>query len=218
MEPFACVDNFDFDDTAFAPAHRVDGMHADCTIANEPRDEELSHRLFPLVDRARLGVSVARAFFLLPGPHILTSGAQWEGPDCDQLVTAPFRPQFCSTDARAAAPRDKRASRLRYLNVPSDALRLQTGASLRRCLNAQSRSRKAQVWQGTSTQPVCHRTVTAIRPAQPGPRLLHGRRGRGALLSSCLRRSTFSSNTRSRRSSRSFRTWDRARETCCGYA
>jgi hypothetical protein len=176
MEPFACVDNFDFDDTAFAPAHRVDGMHADCTIANEPRDEELSHRLFPLVDRARLGVSVARAFFLLPGPHILTSGAQWEGPDCDQLVTAPFRPQFCSTDARAAAPRDKRASRLRYLNVPSDALRLQTGASLRRCLNAQSRSRKAQVWQGTSTQPSAtersqrsgQRTRTTLASRPPG--------------------------------------------------
>ena len=28
-------------------------------------------------------------------------------------------------------------------------------------------SRKVQVWQGTSTQPVCHRTITAIRPAHP---------------------------------------------------
>jgi hypothetical protein len=37
MEPLACLDLFDFDDTAFAPAHGVDGMHADRAIIDKPR-------------------------------------------------------------------------------------------------------------------------------------------------------------------------------------
>jgi hypothetical protein len=32
MKCLACIDHFDFDDTAFAAAHRVDGMHADRAV------------------------------------------------------------------------------------------------------------------------------------------------------------------------------------------
>jgi len=37
MEAFATIDFFNLDDTAFAPAHRIDGMHAESAVANEPR-------------------------------------------------------------------------------------------------------------------------------------------------------------------------------------
>ena len=37
MEAFATIDFFNLDDTAFAPAHRIDGMHAESPVANEPR-------------------------------------------------------------------------------------------------------------------------------------------------------------------------------------
>jgi hypothetical protein len=37
MECLACIDHFDFDDTAFAAAHRVDGMHADRAVIDKPR-------------------------------------------------------------------------------------------------------------------------------------------------------------------------------------
>ena len=37
MEAFATIDfSSTFDDTAFAPAHRIDGMHAESAVANEP--------------------------------------------------------------------------------------------------------------------------------------------------------------------------------------
>jgi hypothetical protein len=32
MEPLAGIDHFDFNDTALAAAHRVDGMHAEYAI------------------------------------------------------------------------------------------------------------------------------------------------------------------------------------------
>jgi hypothetical protein len=37
VEPLSCIDYFDFDDTALAPAHCVDGMHADRAIIDKPR-------------------------------------------------------------------------------------------------------------------------------------------------------------------------------------
>jgi hypothetical protein len=37
MERLARIDHFDFDDTAFAAAHRVDGMHADRALIDKPR-------------------------------------------------------------------------------------------------------------------------------------------------------------------------------------
>ena len=43
MEALASIDLFNLDDTAFAPAHGIDGMHAKPAIANEPRNYLLSH-------------------------------------------------------------------------------------------------------------------------------------------------------------------------------
>jgi hypothetical protein len=37
MESLACIDHFDFDDTAFATTYAVDGMHADRAIIDKPR-------------------------------------------------------------------------------------------------------------------------------------------------------------------------------------
>src|SRR3982075_46326 len=43
MEPLACLDHFDFDDTTFPPTHSVDGMHAEAAIRNQPGHHQLSH-------------------------------------------------------------------------------------------------------------------------------------------------------------------------------
>jgi hypothetical protein len=37
VEAVACIDVFDLDDTAFAPAYCVDRMHTKAAITNEPR-------------------------------------------------------------------------------------------------------------------------------------------------------------------------------------
>jgi hypothetical protein len=47
MEPLACLDHFDFDDTTLAPSHSVDGMHPKPAIANQPRHRQLSHWTLP---------------------------------------------------------------------------------------------------------------------------------------------------------------------------
>jgi len=39
METFACIDFFDLDDAAFAPAHCVDGVHSEAAITDKPRYE-----------------------------------------------------------------------------------------------------------------------------------------------------------------------------------
>jgi hypothetical protein len=36
MKPLARIDLFDLDDTAFASAHSVDGVHPVSAVANEP--------------------------------------------------------------------------------------------------------------------------------------------------------------------------------------
>jgi hypothetical protein len=36
MEAFATIDFFNLDDTALAPAHRIDGMHAKPAITDKP--------------------------------------------------------------------------------------------------------------------------------------------------------------------------------------
>jgi hypothetical protein len=43
VEPLATIDFFNLDDTPFAPAYRVDGMHAKPAIGNKPRNHLLSH-------------------------------------------------------------------------------------------------------------------------------------------------------------------------------
>jgi hypothetical protein len=43
MKSLACIDHFDFDNTAFAAAHAVDSMHADRAIIDKPRHHQLSH-------------------------------------------------------------------------------------------------------------------------------------------------------------------------------
>ena len=43
MEALASIDLFNLDDTAFAPAHSIDGMHAKPAIANKPRNYLLGH-------------------------------------------------------------------------------------------------------------------------------------------------------------------------------
>jgi hypothetical protein len=43
IEAFATIDFFNLDDTAFAWAYRIDGMHAKPAIGNEPRYYLLSH-------------------------------------------------------------------------------------------------------------------------------------------------------------------------------
>jgi hypothetical protein len=42
MEALARIHLFNLDDPAFAPAHRIDGMHAKPAIGNEPRHHDLS--------------------------------------------------------------------------------------------------------------------------------------------------------------------------------
>jgi hypothetical protein len=37
VKPLARIDDFDFDDPAFAAAHGIDGMHADRAIIDKPR-------------------------------------------------------------------------------------------------------------------------------------------------------------------------------------
>jgi hypothetical protein len=39
MKPLARIDLFDLDDTAFAPAHCIDGVYAEGAITNEPRHQ-----------------------------------------------------------------------------------------------------------------------------------------------------------------------------------
>ena len=43
MEALASIHLFNLDDPAFAPAHRIDGMHAKPAVGNEPRHYDLSH-------------------------------------------------------------------------------------------------------------------------------------------------------------------------------
>jgi|HubBroStandDraft_3_1064219.scaffolds.fasta_scaffold145470_1 hypothetical protein len=43
IEALASIDFFNLDDTAFAPAYRIDGMYAKPAIGNEPRHHLLSH-------------------------------------------------------------------------------------------------------------------------------------------------------------------------------
>src|SRR6266851_7718814 len=68
MEPLACLDHFDFDDTTFPPAHSVDGMHPKPAIANQPRHSQLSHWTLPQAHIAgRLGfAAVLLATRLIP--------------------------------------------------------------------------------------------------------------------------------------------------------
>jgi hypothetical protein len=49
VESLARIDHFDFDDTALAPAHAVNGMNADRTVIDKPRHQYLSHWLHPFV-------------------------------------------------------------------------------------------------------------------------------------------------------------------------
>ena len=51
MEALASIDLFNLDDTAFAPAHGIDGMHAKPAIANEPRNYLLGHSCPPPPER-----------------------------------------------------------------------------------------------------------------------------------------------------------------------
>jgi hypothetical protein len=56
MDPLACIDLLDLDDTTFAPTHSVDGMHPKPAIANQPRHRQLSHWTLPQAHIAgRLG-------------------------------------------------------------------------------------------------------------------------------------------------------------------
>jgi hypothetical protein len=43
IDALASIHFFNLDDTAFAPAYRIDGMHAKPAIGNEPRHYLLSH-------------------------------------------------------------------------------------------------------------------------------------------------------------------------------
>jgi hypothetical protein len=39
MKALACLDLFDFDDTTFAPADGVDGVHSEGAITDQPRHD-----------------------------------------------------------------------------------------------------------------------------------------------------------------------------------
>src|SRR5450631_3077512 len=98
MEPFTCIEHFDFDDTAFAPTHSVDGMHAEPALTNQPRHYQLSHWL-PLAN-AHAGTPRVRTvhfFCYTLNPTRLVPGARARvsilGRRRDRLVTvAEFAP------------------------------------------------------------------------------------------------------------------------------
>ena len=102
MEALASIDLFNFDDTAFAPAHGIDGMHAKPAIANEPRNYLLGHSLSFAPRKGRMPRLFLALELRLSGDRILQSSAR----TCAQLSLREAR----SRDRETRFDREQRSN------------------------------------------------------------------------------------------------------------